>query len=418
MKSFTENGVTGVSFLDTRREKKSGKFPVKFRITFQRKTLLYRANIDLTTDEWLSVTDPKDKNHNTLFAKRMRKLIDEGIETIQMHVRSINEMQSFTFDKLDKRMGKLSKSDLIKTYDQLISENIENKKFNTADWYKYSKKSVEKYSSGTVPQFKSINEEWLKKFEVYLFKEGKSITTISMYLRALQAVMNRGIREFYFKKDKSYPFGGKYKIPKESPRKLALNLSQIKKIIDYEPLSPNEAFLRDMWLFSYLCNGINLVDLLKLKYSDVGEVEISFYRQKTIHKQDRTKVSAIILPEMREIIKKWGNEQKPDNYIFPILRHGLDPKQEFLKTKNFTSLLNKRMHRIGKHLGIGSITSYTARHSFATVNKRSGASIEYISESLGHSDVKTTKSYLDKFEIDTRIKNAKNLLNFDTDETK
>ncbi len=416
MKSFAENGVTGISFLDTRREKKSGKFPVKFRITFQRKSFFYRADIDLTPDEWLSVTDPKHENHNTLFAKRIRKNIDKGLEVIQKHVEELN---SFTFENLNKRMGKMSKSDLLKTYDQLISENIENKKFNTADWYKYSKKSVESFASGTVLQFKSIDKHWLRDFEKYLVTHGKSITTISMYLRALQAVMNRGIKESYFKKDESFPFGNNnYKIPKENPRKMALNLSQIKKIIDYEPLSPNEAFLRDMWVFSYLCNGINIVDLLKLKYSDVGDMEISFYRQKTIHSQNKTKVSAIILPEMRQIIERWGNEPKADNYIFPILRHGLDPKQELLKTKNFTSLLNKRMHRIGKHLGIGSITSYTARHSFATVNKRSGASIEYISESLGHSDVKTTKTYLDKFEIDTKIKNAKNLLNFETDETK
>jgi integrase len=418
MKSFGEIGVTGISVLDTRREKKSGKFPVKFRITFQRKSVFYRANIDLTTDEWLSVTDPKHKNHNTLFAKRMRKQIDAGIESIQENVRSINEIQGFTFDKLDKRMGKVSKSELLNTFDQLINDNIEKGKYNTSDWYKYSKKSIEKYSAGSTLKFKNIDTKWLDDFEQHLLKEGKSITTISMYLRALQAVINKGISDCYIKQS-DYPFGkNKYRIPKEAPRKTALNLGQIKKILDYDPMTPNETFLRDIWIFSYLCNGINIVDLLKLQYSNIKGREITFSRQKTIRKIDKTKVRAIILPEMSQIIEKWGNEKKADNYIFPILRHDLSPKQELLMTKNFTSLLNKKMHRIGKLLDIGSITSYTARHSFATITKRSGASIEYISESLGHSDSKTTQSYLAEFEIETRIKNAENLLNFNKDETK
>ena len=70
------------------------------------------------------------------------------------------------------------------------------------------------------------------------------------------------------------------------------------------------------------------------------------------------------------------------------------------------------MKLIGKNLDIGRITTYTARHSFATVLKRSGANIAYISESLGHNDLKTTESYLASFEKDERIKNAALLTNF------
>lgn len=64
-----------------------------------------------------------------------------------------------------------------------------------------------------------------------------------------------------------------------------------------------------------------------------------------------------------------------------------------------------------------NITTYTARHSFSTVLKRSGVSTEFISESLGHSDLKTTENYLDSFEDDikheyanflTAFKNIKN----------
>ena len=70
------------------------------------------------------------------------------------------------------------------------------------------------------------------------------------------------------------------------------------------------------------------------------------------------------------------------------------------------------MKKIGEKLGISGISTYTARHSYATVLKRSGANIAYISESLGHADLKTTENYLASFEREEREKNAKMLTNF------
>ncbi len=70
------------------------------------------------------------------------------------------------------------------------------------------------------------------------------------------------------------------------------------------------------------------------------------------------------------------------------------------------------MKLIGNNLGIGNITTYTARHSFATILKRGGANISYISESLGHSDLRITEAYLASFEKEDRQKNALLLIKF------
>ena len=77
-----------------------------------------------------------------------------------------------------------------------------------------------------------------------------------------------------------------------------------------------------------------------------------------------------------------------------------------------TRAINKRMQEVGEQLEIGNISTYTARHSFATVLKRAGANIAYISESLGHQDLKTTENYLASFEREEREKNAALLTNF------
>jgi integrase/recombinase XerD len=71
------------------------------------------------------------------------------------------------------------------------------------------------------------------------------------------------------------------------------------------------------------------------------------------------------------------------------------------------------MKRIGKSLTLGvNLTTYAARHSFATVLKRSGAPTEFISESLGHKDLRTTENYLDSFEDNVKESYQKQLLNF------
>ena len=115
---------------------------------------------------------------------------------------------------------------------------------------------------------------------------------------------------------------------------------------------------------------------------------------------------------MQQIIDKWGNHKRTDSYIFTFLSDKLTPEVEMRLVKNATSLINKKMRAIGKDLGYGVISTYTARHSFATVLKRSGANTAFIGESLGHTDLKTTENYLDSFEDDTRLKNASQLTNF------
>ena len=123
-------------------------------------------------------------------------------------------------------------------------------------------------------------------------------------------------------------------------------------------------------------------------------------------------IRAIVTPLMQGIIDRWGNPKQADNFLFPILTGDEDAMRIKQKTTYLTRAINKRMNEIGEQLGIGPVSTYTARHSFATVLKRSGANIAFISESLGHNDLKTTENYLASFEKDERIKNAELLTKF------
>ncbi|MBR8840981.1 MAG: tyrosine-type recombinase/integrase, partial [Stigonema ocellatum SAG 48.90 = DSM 106950] len=92
---------------------------------------------------------------------------------------------------------------------------------------------------------------------------------------------------------------------------------------------------------------------------------------------------------------------------------GMTPERELAVVRQFTKTINKYMGRIAQSLGMDKdVTTYTARHSFSTVLKRSGAPIEFISESLGHQDIRTTESYLDSFEDDVKLQYANALTAF------
>jgi hypothetical protein len=105
-----------------------------------------------------------------------------------------------------------------------------------------------------------------------------------------------------------------------------------------------------------------------------------------------------------KIDEMWGQKPvNPKSYIFPFYREGLTPQKKITVSNQVTQNINKWMKQIGEKLELSvPVTTYTARHTFSTVLKRSGASIEFISESLGHPDLKVTQNYLDSFEDDKR----------------
>ena len=211
------------------------------------------------------------------------------------------------------------------------------------------------------------------------------------------------------------PFG-KNKFQIKAPRniKKALTIEQIKKIIDYKVSEgTTQQFARDIWLFSYMSCGMNIKDIVNLKFKNIREETIQFDRAKTSNTIQNPKPIVInLLPQSVEIIERWCNtNRKENNYIFPILKHHMDEIQKHKVKDQLVKTINHYMKQIGEEIGLErKLTTYVARHSFATVLKRSGAPMELISESLGHKSLQTTEAYLDSFEDHTRRKFMQNLI--------
>jgi site-specific recombinase XerD len=114
------------------------------------------------------------------------------------------------------------------------------------------------------------------------------------------------------------------------------------------------------------------------------------------------------------VIEKYGKPDKsPSNYIFPILTKGMSPEEQDRAVKNFTRFINQHIKNLSKAAGLTEeISTYWARHSFATNAIRNGASLEMIKESLGHNDLKTTLNYWGGFEDNVKREIADKLMEF------
>lgn len=400
------NGVVVSVFLDTRTVNKKGTYPVKIKVYFQGKPKYYPTGICMSTKEELEeILESKSKKNIEI-----QDIIHKEFNRISKNVNILVERGTFSFSNLNNMLGKNIGGTLNEMISAKIKELENEEKFGTSAFYKGNLSLLKRYMKHDVP-IKEVTVEWLNGLEKFILKTANQ-TTVAMNMRNIRATMNIA-KQVGVIRESDYPFGrGKYQIKEGSGKKKALNKKQLKAIAEYSDGSMTTEFYRDLWLFIYFCNGLNVADLISLKFSDIQNGEISFIRKKT---KDRTRdvkrIYAAITPEMYSIINKWGNDPKKSIYIFPFLKPGDSAWEHEKKKKNLTKLINKRMKMIGEKLNLGKITTYVARHTYATVLRNEGVPISIISPMLGHSSVTTTEIYLADLESEYRAKNA-SLLSF------
>ncbi|SUE34618.1 site-specific tyrosine recombinase XerC [Rikenella microfusus] len=406
MFKFAKDNVSVLTVLDTRRSKANGLYPIKVQVVHQRAQKYYSTGKELSPEDWKRL--PMAKNREL---KEIRQSIENSFSLVKAAVEALAEKGDFSFDTLNLRLGKATGGTVNTAFKTKIAALKKEERIGTMLYYDNILKNVEAFGGPKIA-FEQVSVDWLKRYEKFLLKD-KNHTTVGMHMRAIRAIMNEAKKAGIIR-ESQYPFGkDRYEIQTGESRKKALTLEQIRQVVTFTDGRETTEKYRDLWFFMYLCNGINTADLVKLKYKNIVDGEICFVRQKTERTTKTIKeIRAIVTPEMQTIIAHWGNDRKPDHYIFPCITGSEDALKQKLMTKDLTKRINKRMKFIGETLGIDGISTYTARHSYATVLKRSGANIAYISESLGHNDLKTTEHYLASFEKEERQKNAALLTNF------
>lgn len=392
--------ATTAIVLDTRYKKQnSDTYPVRLRITSKQVQKYFPTKFSLTESEWTKMKGKRpDELKETLLELNA---IEQKASDI------IDKMPVFSFDEFKKRFSRSGTDTnlLSSLFAEYIKSLYENDQVGTAISYTNAQNSIENFKKGL--SLSDVTPELLKQYERWMLKKENSYTTIGMYLRCVRSVFNKAISEGVIQQS-AYPFGDrKYIIPKGAGRKIALQMEDIAAIHRAKTTKGSiTEKAKDLFMFMYLGNGMNIKDLCLLQYKNIEGQYIRFKRGKTMRtKTDQDDIVVHMKPQMMEVIRKWGNPADPENYIFPVLSPGVDAIRIKQRVRDFNCLLNRELKTIAGIAGIEkNLTTYVARHTFATVLKRSGVNTEFISEALGHSDLKTTKNYLAAFKDDAIAK--------------
>ena len=403
MYKFRKNNVSVLVVVDKRRMKNNGRYPVKIEVICRRKQKYYPTGKDVTLNEW-------DTMWNSRRLSEKGASIESSFNFIRTQVEELTNIGRFSFASLDSRLGynMMSVNDILRNK---MNSILKQGRINSYYRYRSTLKALETYGGPKI-DFNAVTSEWLERCESAWVKEGRSETTISIYMKTLRCIFNEAVDSGIIRETEC-PFGkNKYRIPKAKKREMALTKEQIISIQEWHGDSKTE-YWRDLWLFSYLCNGVNFRDMLFLRYRDIIDGEICFIRSKTAKTNGRSQVIKVpILPEMKRIMERSGRgiHGDPDSYIFRHAMNQSRPMEVSLLTRKVINKCNNALKKIARDLKIPSFSTYSARHSFATILMRSGADMKYISESLGHANIEMTWNYIAGFDRDERMRYASMLL--------
>ncbi|ANH83174.1 hypothetical protein A8C56_21270 [Niabella ginsenosidivorans] len=396
---------------DYRRTMQDDRYPLKLKITYKGERRYYGTGYTANKKEWELINDPNPRGKYKTTRNEIVAIETKAMELVKKIVPfSFREFQEEFFEKPIKYQT------LKNAFDELIAQLKKEDRVGTATNYQTTINALEIFRPNM--RLENVTIKYLQDFENDMLARNNSLTTVGIYLRNVRAVVNKAIADGYFN-PKFYPFGrNKYQIPTTLGTKRSLSKEQLKKIFEYQAASDDYFVNRSLafWKLSYLANGLNMRDIANLRWENLQDDIIVVYHEKTkrLNRQRPKRITVIRNKIINNIIGQWGNKPgKPQELVFNIVDATDDAQIRMDKVLQFIKVTNKWMKRIGTELGFGlSLTTYVARHSFSTMLLRSGASVEFISESLGHSDIKTTQFYLGGFDLEAKKKMMKALVDF------
>jgi integrase len=410
----SDNIVSVTLKLDQRKAKINGTYPVKLCICHKptRRAKYYYTDFSFTPSEFESIwltTKPRSIYKSTI--EKLSNLVNKAEKDLE-------GLELFTFEAYELKLFRKSSDgqNVFWQYDERIKHFNSLNSIGTATWYQNSRDSLKKYLAYLKERsleklsFEKITPKWLLLYEKFMLESGKSRTTISMYLRALRAIFIQASAAGDI--DRSlHPFGkGKYEFKGSKKVKKALTIDELKTLLKAEPRIPEQHKAKDFWFFSYLCNGMNIKDILYLRYGQIGKESFTFERIKTKNTDSEPEQIEVFLNEFtRMVIKEYGTTPSgnPKQLVFPFINELESATRQHITTKAFTRFVNQHIKKLAGDNGLTrDISTYYARHSFATGLIRDGKSIAFVQEALGHSSPKTTQNYMAGFLNEERRETA------------
>lgn len=389
------------------RPLKNNEFPIKLRITQNRKFKYIDLDVSTKLEDWDFIRNkPKPTSPD---CDLIEHIINQTInkyrgKIIEAKARGID----LTLTSLIEDSGRPHKAKTVaETFHDYITLLRKQKRYGYATSIELVLHSLVKFNKHLNIYFSDIDIAWLKRYELWLRENNLAENTIGIRFRTLRVIYNYAVENGDVQAE-LYPFK-KYKVSKlhQETAKRSICKDDMLKIINYQNDNCIEyrKFAIDVFTFSYLMGGINFKDIAYLTQEHIIGSQLVYRRIKT-----KKLIKLPLHPIAQSIICKYSSENSP--YLFPILT-GIHTtyQQQANRIHKVITKVNRELKLIGLELNLPiTLTTYVARHSYATILKRSGVNTAIISEALGHSSEKVTQIYLDSFENDQIDEAMKNLL--------
>ena len=279
---------------------------------------------------------------------------------------------------------------------EVIDELRQEGRYSTAYIYSYALRAVTGFVGGGEVFFGALTRRWLKCFQRHLEDLQRSYNTISTYIRVLRAVYNRAVDRELIPGEFRLFAGMKTGVASE--HKLALTATQMSSLLDVRRRGSFTKEVRkaqDMLALMLLFQGMPFTDLAHLHKGDLNGDLLICHRRKT-----GTELCVRVVPEAKRLIERYRNQDASSPYLLNILSGKLEGEEAFDEYRNCLRRLNTHLSQLSDLCSLKDVkvSSYTARHTWATLAKYCEVPEEIISEGLGHSSLEVTRTYLKSFE--------------------
>lgn len=260
------------------------------------------------------------------------------------------------------------------------------KKPSTRLTYERTLKHLEAFiAEGHSNVLDELNKAWLTEFDNYLAKTNPSANARALHMRNLRAVLNYALDE---ELTTNYPYR-RFKIKTVKTAKRSLSANTLHDILTYE-VEDWQVIYRDMFALSFMLMGINFADMLQLKPNQYREGRIEFNRHKT-----SKLYSMKVEPEAAKLIEKYAGQ----DFVLSVM----DSRKDYLQ---FIRQTNNALRKIGvcERSGLGGkksitpicgdLSTYWARHTWATIAAELDIPKETIAAALGHGGNTVTDIYI------------------------
>ena len=383
--------ITYKLFLDG-RTKKGDKYPLKLRITYNRKHKVVPLNVLLKKDEWNTKAQKVKASHPN--AKLITIKVNQLLNDVQENALKFEKVEKvYTVENLFGNGGNTSNKQV--TFRLFATQEIDSLlkagRVGNSEAYKTATNKLLRFAGKEDLRFEQIDFKFLDSFTNSMLAEEMTVNAIASYMREIRALYNKAINADLVEA-KYYPFR-KYKIRTTKTISRALSAEQMKQIKSLHIREGTPQWhSRNFFMLSFYLIGINFTDMFKLTKDSLHNNRVTYSRSKT------KKIYSILVPqEANVILRHYEIEQQ--QYLLPILHKGDSPLTIDKKCHQAIKTTNHHLDKIAKALEIEQeVTTYYARYTWANIAKAMGYSKDLIAEALGHEYGNTvTGIYLDNY---------------------